>query len=402
MSAPVANFWGDLDPNNRIAFPEAPRPDETWELGDGGTAWVYRVPGRKEIQRPVILSDGFSSLPSSYNELHYGLEGDGSPDYKFISAVHESGHDLVLLGYEDRTKSIIDNAKVAVRCIHEANARKAGNAQLTVGGFSMGGLITRYALAKMERQRMNHETAVYLSYDTPHRGAWLPIGIQKLVPYILGDSRMLSLVSSPAAKQMLRWHTSTVVGEPTPNKDRETFLGELERVGGWPQIPRLLGVANGDGKGVGNGIKPGETALTAEGDLKGTKLYTQPGGKGALVAELAKTGGEPVTVRTDTIPELDGAPGGTLGNFALVAGLLQQLGAPATAHHPATCFVPSGSAVDLADFDLSTPEADPFADLRKVSEENTGLHDFLLSSTSTPHTSMTRELGEWIVGNLPD
>ncbi|QEU92660.1 hypothetical protein CP970_18670 [Streptomyces kanamyceticus] len=396
----MANFWGDLDPNNRVEFPEAKRPDETWELRDGGTAWVYRAPGHDNIRRPVILSDGFSSLPSSYNELYYGLEGAGSPDYKFISALHERGYDLVLLGYQDRTKSIIDNAKVATECIHNAIARQEGDALLTVGGFSMGGLITRYALADMERKRMNHNTAVYLSYDTPHRGAWLPIGIEKLVPYLLGDSRMLSLVSSPAAKQMLRWHTSKVEGEPAMHDDRKTFLQALEKLGNWPMIPRLIGVANGDGKGVGNGIKAGEAALTAEGDLKGTKLYTQPGGKGALVAELAKTGADPVTVRTDTIPELDGAPGGTLGNFSLVAGLLQQLGAPATAHHPATCFVPSGSAVDLLDFDLATPEADPFADLRKVSEENSGLHSYLLSETSTPHTSMTRQLGEWIVNQL--
>ncbi|MFI0981163.1 esterase/lipase family protein [Streptomyces sp. NPDC021093] len=401
MSAPVVNFWGDLDPRARAAFPEAPRPDETWPLQDGGTAWVYRVPGRRAIQKPVILSDGFSSLPSSYNELHFGLEGDGSPDYKFISALHQRGHDLVLLGYEDRTKSIIENAKVATECIHTALSHQEGNAPLTVGGFSMGGLITRYALADMERRRMNHHTALYVSYDTPHRGVWLPIGIQKLIPYLLGDSRMLGLVSSPAAKQMMRWHTERVQGEPGMHDDRKTFLQQLERVGGWPQVPRLIGVANGDGNGIGNGIKPDQLALSAEGDLSGTRLYTQQQGRGALVAELAKTGTEPIPVRTDTIPEMDGAPGGTLVNFELVAQLLSALGAPATAHLPATCFVPTGSAVDLLDFDLSTPEADPFADLRKVPEEQSGLHAFLCAPTSTVHTTMTPELGSWIVSQLP-
>lgn len=399
MSAPVVNFWGDLDPSTRTEFPEAPQPDETWPLRDGGTAWVYRVPGRKAIQRPVILSDGFSSLPSSYNELYYGLEGEGSPDYKFISALHQAGHDLVLLGYQDRTKSIIDNAKVATECIQTALAKQEGNAPLTVGGFSMGGLITRYALARMERQRMDHRVALYVSYDTPHRGVWLPIGIQKLVPFILGDSRMLNLVSSPAAKQMLRWHTSKVEGEPTMHEDRETFLRELERLGSWPQIPRLIGVANGDGQGIGNGIKAGQTALTA---ATGTQLYTQTPGRGALVAELVKPGEEAVPIRTDTIPEMDGAPGGTLNNFGLVAALLESFGIPTTVNHAATCFVPSGSAVDLLDFDMSTPEADPFADLRKVPEDRSALHDFRFSPTSTVHTAMTPELGSWIVSQLPN
>ncbi|MDJ1131301.1 esterase/lipase family protein [Streptomyces iconiensis] len=401
MSAPVVNLLGGLDPRARFAYPEAPEPEETWNLRGGGTAWVYRVPGRPAIERPVILSDGFSSLPSTKNELYYGLEGEGSPKYKFISALHGRGHDLVLLGYEDRTKSILDNAEVAIECIKTALYKQVGEAPLTVGGFSMGGLITRYALAKLERQKMMHRTELYVSYDTPHRGAWLPIGIQKLIPYLLGDSRMLGLVSSPAAKQMMRWHTSTLEGEPDMHKDRKDFLEELARLGDWPMIPKLIGVANGDGQGIGNAIKPGELALSAEGDLSGTRLYTQPPGKGALVAELAKTGADPVSIRTDTVPEIDGAPGGTLNNFDMVAQLLNALGAPATAHHLSTCFVPSGSAVDLVDFDLSTPEADPFADLSTLPVEQSGLHEYLCAPTSAAHTSMTPELGSWIVGQLP-
>ncbi|MFG2526258.1 esterase/lipase family protein [Streptomyces sp. NPDC048527] len=328
------------------------------------------------------------------------MEGAGT-DYKFISALHQRGYDLILVGYEDRTKSIVDNAKTVTEAILNTIGRREGNAPLTVGGFSMGGLITRYALAKLEIQKMDHQTALYLSYDTPHRGAWLPVGIQKLIPFLLGDSRMLGLVSSPAAKQMLRWHSEQVQGEPVPHKDRVDFLKELDRMGNWPRRPRLIGVANGDGQGVGNGIKAGEVALSAEGDLSGTRLFTQPPGRNALVGELVMTDRDPISVHTDTIPEMDGAPGGTLNNFGLVAALLKQLGAPATAHHPSTCFVPSGSAVDLADFDLATSEADPFADLSKLPLERSGLDEFLCASNSGTHTSMTAELGSWIVDRLP-
>ncbi|MGW0531120.1 esterase/lipase family protein [Streptomyces sp. NPDC003032] len=399
MSAAVSNFWGDLDPNTPASFPEAPNPDDSWSL-QGGSAWIYRAPGHQAIRRPVVLSDGFSSLTSSCNELYYGLEGAGT-DYKFISALHERGYDLILVGYDDRTKSIFDNAKTATDAIMNTIAHREGNTLLTVGGFSMGGLITRYALAKMEHQKMDHQTELYLSYDTPHRGAWLPAGIQKLIPFLLGDTRLRGLVSSPAAKQMLRWHSEQLEGEPVPHKDRVDFLKELARVGSWPRRPRLIGVANGDGRGVGNGIKAGEVALSAEGALAGTRLYTQPPGRNALVAELVMKDRDPISVRTDTIPEMDGAPGGTLHNFSLVAALLSQFGAPATAHHPSTCFVPSGSAVDLADFDLATPEADPFADLSNLPEEYSGLDEFLCASTSGTHTSMTPELGSWIVDRLP-
>ena len=37
-------------------------------------------------------------------------------------------------------------------------------------GYSMGGLIARYALAYMEEQGIAHETRLYVSYDAPQKG----------------------------------------------------------------------------------------------------------------------------------------------------------------------------------------------------------------------------------------
>ncbi|MDX2565248.1 hypothetical protein PV371_37220 [Streptomyces sp. TX20-6-3] len=53
----------------------------------------------------------------------------------------------------------------------ESIGRRIGDHPLTVGGFSMGGLVTRYALAKLETDGIEHQAQLYYSWDSPHTGA---------------------------------------------------------------------------------------------------------------------------------------------------------------------------------------------------------------------------------------
>ncbi|MFD4233352.1 esterase/lipase family protein [Streptomyces sp. NPDC058542] len=219
--------------------------DTKWDLGNrhtgSGTPWVfYRSRGEKTVQRPVILSDGFAPGETNVDELYEGLENG---QYPFISTLRQAGFDIILLGFADRTASILDNATLATQCIQRAISEREGDAPLTVGGFSMGGLITRYALAKMERQRMDHEVSTYLSYDTPHCGAWLPLGVQALAHYVKSNwggvgkpvlNSFSDLVNSPAARQMLRWHLETATGPSTsPTASTRTGPTSWKPWSGW-------------------------------------------------------------------------------------------------------------------------------------------------------------------------
>ncbi|WP_017238326.1 esterase/lipase family protein [Streptomyces sp. SS] len=414
MSKPVVNVWGTSPGAEPAATQSAPW-DTEWELRDG-TAWVfYSSSGQTHVKRPVILADGFASGASNGRLLYAGLENG---DYPFVSTLRDNGFDVVLLGFADRSASILDNAGVAIECIRRTIADREGNAPLTVGGFSMGGLVTRYALAKMERQREHHETSTYLSYDTPHRGAWLPLGVQAFAHFVKehwGNTNPLlslysDLVNSTAARQMLRWHLET--GADTTldvaagqHQERTDFLNALERVGSWPQIPRLLGVANGTGTGDGNAIPADDTALIADGPKAAGELRTQ--GRGSqTVAWMEKPSQERVSIRTTGFPELDGAPGGlfpkapfledaaNFGMAAMLAGVVN--GVPAELAHNASTFVPTVSAVASARID------DHNALYSKVDAEESDLHDFLCATTNEGHTVMTRELGEWIVRKLQE
>ncbi|MFF8838659.1 esterase/lipase family protein [Streptomyces sp. NPDC015130] len=416
MSAPVVDIWGPISPEPRVATPTAPDPHDEWPL-NGGTAWVYYSPlNRRQLVRPVILSDGFSNGTSELDTLWHGLEENG--DYRFISELHATGRDVIILGYNDRTAPIKDNAETAIDCIRRALAERVGRAKLVVGGFSMGGLVTRYALAKMEQDPSlpDHETAVHLSYDSPHQGAWLPVSLQAFVHFaadnfsddpVVGDSLRLfsGLLNSPAAKQMARWYIAKADDTPAPAAERVAFLRELEELGGWPRNLRRIGVANGVDTGNGNGIQPDATAVRGNGlTLTDTWLKTQAQGD-QVVARLQKKDGEPFPVHTSGLPEIDGAPGGLFtlplpdgtdpGSFGLIGLLMLGLRNVVDKDRiPTSCFIPSISAVAAGEI------ADQQALYKPITPDASELDAFVCASRNEPHTTMTEELGAWIVNEI--
>lgn len=409
---PVVNIWGSLSPAARTAYPTPQEPDDEWPL-HGGTAWVYYSPlNRRQLVKPVILADGFSLGASDLGELWAGLENNGR--YRFISELHAIGRDVIVLGYDNRTASILDNANTAIECIQTAIRKRAGKAKLAVGGFSMGGMVTRYALAKMQHdpELPDPETSVYLSYDTPHHGAWLPISMQAFAHFLKDKwgatspifGQFSDLINSPAARQMSRWHLSKVGDKPDQASERRTFLQQLDAVGGWPQGIRRIGVANGVRTGAGNGIGPALTAVSGRGELllDGT-LRTQAQGE-QVVATLHAAEQPPIEVHTDGLPDIDGAPGGLFpenpalpGNpasFGMAAALMGLLGSEVELQFNTSCFIPAISAVATGEIDNRD------ALYSEIRDGDSELDAFACASKNEGHTTMTRELGAWLVNEI--
>ncbi|GAA5022783.1 hypothetical protein [Kitasatospora paranensis] len=371
--------------------------DTEWELPNG-FAWVYYGEGSTGVERPVIIADGFNLGRSDLQWLAQGLDGG---EYKFLTELRRRGRTVVLLGFDERTARIQDNAQAAMAAIHQAIAERRGDDRLVVGGFSMGGLITRYALAKMELQRMDHQTALYFSYDTPHRGGVIPIGLQAFAHFIPTENDFATQMNSPAARQMLWRHYNSETGEVRQDAMRTDFLKELERMGDWPAIPRKIGVANGTGDGTGVDVPAGEVALRSTGliGFPGSVWYTQAEGADATVAELKRLiPFKQKTVTTPDLPELDGAPGGTLDSYRIVADALVAKGGQVDLVHPTICFVPTVSAVAIRDIDRPS---DLYAKVDTLPAEESELDDFFCSPTTTAHTAVTEELCSWILDRLP-
>jgi pimeloyl-ACP methyl ester carboxylesterase len=378
-----------------------PDPDVKWELANG-FAWVYYGEGSTGVERPVIMADGFNLGKSDLAWLYAGLDRD----FPLLTKLRQQRRTVILVGFDERTASIFTNADTVQSAIRLTIDERLDDTPLTVGGFSMGGLITRYALARLEAISEEHHTELYFSYDTPHRGGVIPIAIQAFahfIPTLPGQENLFAKqMDSPASRQMLWQHYNSADDTIRQDPMREEFLERLQEVGGWPVQPRKIAVANGTGDGTGLAVPPGEMALKSTGAtvFPGSTFYTQAAGDNVTVAELKRlVPYASKTVTTSGFPELDGAPGGTLDSYQIIADALKEKGATIDLRHPTVCFVPSVSAVAIRDIDS---QSDLYANIDGLHPDESELDAFLCSSTTTAHTEITAELAEWILKQLPE
>jgi len=245
------------------------------------------------LDKPIIVLDGFDpgdsrDIGGLYNSLSF--DGDNLADI-----LRDEGFDIVILNAPQYTTNGKDidggsdyvqrNAMVLIEMINFLNVQKVGDEELVVLGPSMGGLIARYALSFMEQNSLDHQTRLYISFDSPHRGANIPVSLQYLINYLaqsLGDPDAQAIVdfvlNSPAAKEMLIDHLSghllagsTYEQDPTkllpegaPNF-RDTFQSELD-VLGFPQNVRNVSMINGSGLSMTTGT-PGMQVVDTTLDL---------------------------------------------------------------------------------------------------------------------------------------
>ncbi|MER8186044.1 hypothetical protein [Kitasatospora sp. NPDC094015] len=391
------------------------RSKETWPLRSArpyrrevalGEAAVYLADGHRELERPFIFADGFNYGPSNLDDLfaHFNAPYPGGRK-GFLDQLLAAGIDVVLVGFEQRHTYIQANAGVVISAINEAINRRVGDTPLIVGGVSMGGIITRYALAEMEDKGQDHQTGTYLSWDSPHNGAWIPLVLQQMayffesMPTEPGKVKEAELIRSPAAQQLLyAWVPDAKYEGPvaTASELRVQFLSELRELGQFPQRPRKLGVANGTGTGVGRDLPAGGEVFEVQVPLVVyARANFQPdGGERKPIGEMRAVG----QVRrgfTSHVPGLDGAPGGTLDSFGKIA---KALGAEIPATYEYGCFVPSVSAVAL-DYDPVAWDVDPYERVEAV-DEKSALDEFKCDTENTVHSQVTKPLVDWIVERL--
>ena len=205
--------------------------------------WLACNDAHKVIRKPIIIIDGFdpgderkiSKLNITDNDgiwelLSYGANkhlGDdfrskgydvivlNFPKYQIASvSVTISGNTFTMPIYRDGGADYIErNARVLTRLIQKVNAelQAVGSTEkIVVVGPSMGGQIARYALKYMENNNLNHNTRLFVSFDSPNHGANIPVGLQSAILYaayvqesVLAKKQYEQSIRSTAAKQML-------------------------------------------------------------------------------------------------------------------------------------------------------------------------------------------------------
>lgn len=116
------------------------------------------------------------------------LDGDSFFIKKIAEEWIDNGLDdcgVAFFKFADATRDARDNAMSVLAATHFINNRFNQNRYFMEGislfGFSMGGVISRYALAFAEDRGINHYCNQYISLDAPHRGAALNEDIQTMV-----------------------------------------------------------------------------------------------------------------------------------------------------------------------------------------------------------------------------
>lgn len=169
----------------------------------------YSAHGDGSIRKPFIIAEGFDpwQLKKYINNENDNKDGlnikngftsyDNIVDLYSASKLKLDGYDLVYIDWYDSYADIKENAEYLIRIIDYINNQKAlANSTETniLMGQSMGGLIARYALRKMEEENKPHQVTTYVSHDSPHLGANVPLGAQYFIHQLISLSNNYNTV----------------------------------------------------------------------------------------------------------------------------------------------------------------------------------------------------------------
>lgn len=257
------------------------------------------------LDKPLIVVEGFDFTDDfTYEDFYDDDELGGilieldpaNPNYTLNDAIEAEGYDVVFVNYDNGTDFIQRNAYMLESVIEWVNEQKEGVSTAepnVILGMSMGGLVARYALRDMELNGIDHDTKLYISHDSPHQGANVPVSYQAFVRHLAGEqigipvlfstltqniidledaieglSEGMELLNSPAAQQMLIYQlegTGDNIIHSNNKVIRNTFLSEYQSMG-MPQANGIRNIAISNGAECGTKIPFPDNAVIAEMD----------------------------------------------------------------------------------------------------------------------------------------
>ena len=265
--------------------PGKPTNIETPIVIEGPLPYYIRSSGLhgpdKVIYKPFIIVEGidyqmdeYDAPKSPYRIGDYGwdrfIEGgisQFSAGKEFVELLTANGYDVIYVDYYNGSQDLAKNGDLLLETLLEINdeLRKNGSSHKNViMGISMGGLVSRYALNKAEMTSKEHNTGTWITLDSPHKGANIPVGMQWLV-YKLWLKRLIAnnkdeirdgweKLERKATRQMLDLHYSSSIHAPWevigPHEDRIEMLGSSESFARVPKDPITIAIANGSGNGT--------------------------------------------------------------------------------------------------------------------------------------------------------
>jgi len=226
----------------------------------------------EEIRHPVIFIEGFDLDRDpfdnrfgdvNWNTLMTGLSFDENGDSTrtnlndikfFTERLHQKNFDLIFIDFKDATRSMFDNGQTVIRVLQWVQQNKVGDDGISVFGASLGGLIARYAIRQMEIEGCDHCVKLNCSFDSPHQGAMVPMGVQYAVEFLKSESAEAlegyNSLRRVAAQQALIYNII-----PGSNAHRNTWQDWLND-NGHPKYCKNVAMTNGSPIGMNGAFSP--------------------------------------------------------------------------------------------------------------------------------------------------
>ena len=393
-----------------IEGPGVPAPDATWDITateeymgavGSGQAYVYLGAGNTEIIRPVVVIEGFDIDNSIDWPVLYQLLNQE----ELLEDLHDMAYDAIVLDFTEAVEPIQRNAFVFTKLIEMVLDEIGPDRSMAVVGASMGGLVGRYGLLWLEDQGIDHQVRNFISFDSPHGGANIPLGLQHWLEFFADEAEeaqfFLDRLNSDAARQMLLYHLSSTSGTTAgPDPLKGSFNSDLSALGDWPGDPRLTTVINGSGSMTDQGFDAGDQIIDWEYDsllvdVVGNVWAVPDGGSQVIFdgeIDIFIIGGDTQTTTIAGTLPWDNAPGGFRSTMDQLADVPAPYG-DILALHGAHSFIPSVAALDL-------DTTDPFYDIENdpLSLLNTTPFDqAYFPSENQDHIFITPENKDWFI-----
>ncbi len=284
--------------------------DEAFE-GVQGIADIvisYRNESDQVLRRPLIIAEGLDAGwitspekpegESTFSGFIQTVRNSNSATLQALISDDPSTYDIVYINWRNGTDWLQRNALALEAVIRWVNANKqplGGVRQPNVVlGSSMGGVIARMALGRMDRGEGSfngtggfnaHETNLYISLDAPHQGANVPLGYQALArhglrlylrsgPVAIGITEVIQLIRNgpsplqnllladqPAARQLLSNRIDVFFN--AANGTHTTFMNALRTQWDYPNPAnvRSIAISNGSECGIDQEFAAGSSLL---------------------------------------------------------------------------------------------------------------------------------------------
>ncbi len=182
----------------------------------------------------IVFSEGFDAYNTNPQEMYYAVAEE------LIECFRSNGYDVFLLDNYFGTQDIRNNAAIFASAVNFISSRY-GEELIVAGGVSMGGIISRYALAKAEQDGDPLPVHTFIAIDSPHQGALISEPLQNFKKSNEEDDEFAKhALSNEAARQLLIYNAYDQGGSV-----HQAFFNELNTMNGdgYPHLTRNIGVS---------------------------------------------------------------------------------------------------------------------------------------------------------------